>query len=129
MTEATLSITNPEEILALFGPRDQHLRKLRRLFDVSITQRDGHIRVSGDGQSVERAMRSLEKLRLVFRKKGQLSPSDVETVASEEGAIVEGAAAKILLGDEEIDVQYAGRRIKPRTAGQARYVEAIRKLI
>ncbi|MCP4886304.1 PhoH family protein [Rubripirellula sp.] len=127
MTEATLSITNPEEILALFGPRDQHLRKLRRLFDVSITQRDGHIRVSGDGQSVERAMRALEKLRLVSRKKGQLSPGDVETAASEEGAIVEGAAAKIILGDEEIDVQHAGRRIKPRTAGQARYVEAIRK--
>ncbi len=48
MTEATLSITNPDEILALFGPRDQHLRKLRRLFDVSITQRDGRIRISGE---------------------------------------------------------------------------------
>ena len=54
MTEATLSITNPDEILALFGPRDQHLRKLRRLFDVSITQRDGSIRISGDGEGVLR---------------------------------------------------------------------------
>ncbi|MEM1067969.1 MAG: PhoH family protein [Planctomycetota bacterium] len=127
MTEATLSIANPEEILALFGPRDQHLRKLRRLFDVQITQRDGRIRISGDEARVERATRALEKLRHLSRKQGQLSPGDVETAASEEGVIVEGLAPKIVGADEEIDIQHAGRRIKPRTKGQARYVEAIRR--
>ena len=75
MTEATLSITNPEEILALFGPRDQHLRRLRRLFDVSITQRDGRIRISGEDEGVQRATRTLEKLRQISRKKGELKGS------------------------------------------------------
>jgi len=126
MTEATLSITNPDEILALFGPRDQHLRKLRRLFDVSITQRDGRIRISGEGDDVQRATRALEKLRHLSRKKGQLSPGDIDNAASEEGAIVEGATPTIVAGGDEIDIQHAGRRIKPRTKGQAKYVEAIR---
>ena len=125
MTEATLSITNPDEILSLFGPRDQHLRKLRKLFDVTITQRDGRVRISGDEQSVQAATRTLEKLRHVSRKKGGLSAEDIQKAATEEGAVVEGAAPRVLSG-EDIDIQHAGRRIRPRTAGQARYVKAIR---
>jgi phosphate starvation-inducible PhoH-like protein len=125
MTEATLSITNPEEILKLFGPRDQHLRKLRRLFDVTITQRDGRIRISGEGEDVQRATRTLERLRVLSRKKDVLSVEDIDTAATEEGAVVEGAAP--LISGEQIDIQHAGRRIKPRTPGQAEYVEAIRR--
>ncbi len=124
MTEATLSITNPDEILALFGPRDQHLRKLRRLFDVNITQRDGRILISGEGDGVHQATRTLEKLRHLSRKKGELSAGDIDAAASQEGAVIDGCALK-LLGDE-IDIQHAGRRIQPRTPGQATYVEAIR---
>tara|TARA_R110002049_G_scaffold2750_2_gene21674 strand:+ start:538132 stop:539139 length:1008 start_codon:yes stop_codon:yes gene_type:complete len=125
MTEASLSITNPEELLALFGPRDQHLRKLRRLFDVAITQRNGQIRISGEGEDVERATRALEKLRVLSRKNGELSAGDVDTAAYEEGAMVEGAAPQIPAA--EIDIQHTGRKIKPRTPGQSRYVDAIRQ--
>jgi len=125
MTEATLSITNPDEILTLFGPRDQHLRKLRRLFDVRITQRDGRIRISGEGEEdVQRATRTLEKLRHLSRQKGELSPEDIEVAASEEGAVTSGSG--INPSTDEIDIQHAGRRIKPRTPGQAEYVKAIR---
>ena len=146
MTETTLSISNPSEILALFGPRDQHLRKLRRLFDVRITQRDGHIRISGEDEPVQRATRTLEKLRHLSRKQGELSPGDVEQAASAEGVIVEGvivegsraASAPNLGGSnsgggkaggsktDAINIQHAGRRIKPRTPGQAKYVDTIR---
>jgi phosphate starvation-inducible PhoH-like protein len=136
MTEETLSIANPEEILVLFGPRDQHLRKLRRLFDVNLTQRDGRIRISGEDEGVQRATRALEKLRQLSRKKGELSSGDVEQAASEEGAVLEsvnlavaaakGARGGPSRGSEEIDIQHAGRRIKPRTPGQAEYVQTIR---
>ena len=125
MTEATLSITNPDEILTLFGPRDQHLRKLRRLFDVRITQRDGRIRISGEGEeAVQRATRTLEKLRHLSRQKGELSPGDIDVAASQEGAITSSSGLNPTT--DEIDIQHAGRRIKPRTPGQSEYVEAIR---
>jgi phosphate starvation-inducible PhoH-like protein len=126
MTEATLSITNPDEILTLFGPRDQHLRKLRRLFKVTITQRDGRIRISGEGEDVQRATRTLEKLRHLSRKQGELSAGDVDMAACEEGAAVHGAALKLAGSSDEIEIQHAGRRIKPRTPGQAKYVASIR---
>ena len=127
MTEANLAITNPEEILALFGPRDQHLRKIRRLFDVQITQRNGNIRISGEGPAVEKASRALERLRNLTRTQGELSPGDIDRVASQEGVPVEGAIGGTgLASDPEIRIGQTGRRVKPRSGGQRQYVEAIR---
>lgn len=147
MTEATLSIANQQEILDLFGPRDQHLRRIRRLFDVNITQRDGSIRIAGDDPGVKSAARTLEKLRKLSRKNGGISPGDVDQAAFDEGAAIDnpestlqrqralssGSDAGIAnreknpIGQSEIQLQHGGRRVKPRTPGQARYVEAIRK--
>lgn len=126
MSEATLTIGKPDEVLALFGPRDQHLRKLRKLFDVAITHRRGEIRVSGeDDEKVHQATRAIEKLRHLSRKKGALTVGDIENAALEEGIAVEGAVPRI--EGDKIDIQQVGRTIQPRTAGQSRYVEAIRK--
>ena len=148
MTEATLSIANQQEILDLFGPRDQHLRRIRRLFDVNITQRDGSIRIAGEDEGVESAARALEKLRRIARKNGGISPGDVDQAAFDEGASIDnpesmrqrqqalasGNASSShhrekphLAGQGEIQLQLGGRRVKPRTPGQTRYIEAIRK--
>jgi len=148
MTEATLSIANQQEILDLFGPRDQHLRRIRRLFDVNITQRDGSIRIAGEDAGVQCAARTLEKLRIISRKNGGLSPGDVDQAAFDEGAAIDNPESAIQrkralasgnsgstgnrektasFGQAEIQLQHGGRRVKPRTPGQARYVEAIRK--
>ncbi|MCH1496233.1 MAG: PhoH family protein [Rubripirellula sp.] len=153
MTEATLSIANQQEILDLFGPRDQHLRRIRRLFDVSITQRDGSIRIAGDTPGVQSATRTLEKLRKISRKNGGISPGDVDQAAFDEGAAIDNPESvlqrqRALVGGDrtsshhpssnhrekqssdgagEIQLQHGGRRVKPRTPGQSRYVEAIRK--
>lgn len=147
MTEATLSIANQQEILDLFGPRDQHLRRIRRLFDVNITQRDGRIRIAGQDAGVQSAARTLERLRKISRKNGGISPGDVDQAAFDEGAAIDNPESvlqrqraistgqssgiqrdKSLQSDQsEIQLQHGGRRVKPRTPGQSRYVEAIRK--
>ncbi|MGC6445667.1 MAG: PhoH family protein [Rubripirellula sp.] len=147
MTEATLSIANQQEILDLFGPRDQHLRRIRRLFDVNITQRDGRIRIAGQDAGVQSAARTLERLRKISRRNGGISPGDVDQAAFDEGAAIDNPESvlqrqraistgqssgiqrdKSLQSDQsEIQLQHGGRRVKPRTPGQSRYVEAIRK--
>ncbi len=147
MTEATLSIANQQEILDLFGPRDQHLRRIRRLFDVNITQRDGRIRIAGQDAGVQSAARTLEKLRKISRRNGGISPGDVDQAAFDEGAAIDNPESvlqrqRAISTDQgsgmqrdkspppdqsEIQLQHGGRRVKPRTPGQSRYVEAIRK--
>jgi phosphate starvation-inducible PhoH-like protein len=127
MTEATLTVSAPDELLQLFGPRDQHLRKLRQLFDVTITHRNGRVRVAGEGENVSNAMRALEKLRHQVQQRGAIGAGDVERAAAEEGATVStntGATAPL---GEDIAIRHAGRRIRPRTDGQARYVDSIRE--
>jgi phosphate starvation-inducible PhoH-like protein len=125
MHEATLSTAGPDEVLMLFGPRDQHVRKLRRLFSVDITHRDGRVRIAGEEAQVTAAQRTLEKLRVISRSKSGLSIGDVETAAAEEGAVIEnGQPARP--SREAINIQHAGRTITPRTPGQAKYVAAIR---
>ncbi|MEO1527006.1 MAG: PhoH family protein [Planctomycetota bacterium] len=127
MTEATLTVNTPEELLQLFGPRDQNLRKLRQLFDVSITHRNGRVRISGESENVENTVRTLEKMRHQFRRNGTVVRDDVESLAVEEGAEpIGGAVSRAQLG-EDIEIRHAGRRIRPRTEGQAEYVDAIRE--
>src|SRR6056297_1689488 len=92
MTEATLTVNTPDELLQLFGPRDQHLRKLRQLFDVTITHRNGRVRIAGEGDNVSGAMRALEKLRHKIKKQGAIGGEDVQTAAAEEGAKVSGGS-------------------------------------
>jgi phosphate starvation-inducible PhoH-like protein len=125
MTEATLAVTSPDEILALFGARDQHLRTIRRLFDVNITHRQGQIRVSGESGPVQQTTRVLERLRQLSRRKGVLSPLDIQEAAAQEGVGDERpAAVRSDIGD--VEIKHAGRKIQPRTEGQARYVDMIR---
>jgi len=126
MTEATLAVTSPDEILALFGARDQHLRTIRRLFDVNITHRQGQIRVSGESGPVQQTTRVLERLRQLSRRKGVLSPLDIQEAAAHEGVGDERPGA---FRSEVVDVKIrqAGRQVQPRTEGQARYIEMIRK--
>lgn len=126
MNEATLSTAGPEEVLVLFGPRDQHVRKLRRLFGVDITHRDGRIRVAGEEEHVGATLRVLEKLRVIARSKGGLGLGDVETAIAEEGVKVEDGRPPRPKADA-INIQHAGRKITPRTPGQAKYVDAIRQ--
>ena len=125
MTEATMAIQSPDEILALFGARDQHLRTIRRLFDVSITHRQGQIRVTGEPDAVQQTTRVLEKLRQLGRRKGVISPLDVQAIAAEEGVGAEGGHMSVAsVGD--LEIKNNRRKVQPRTEGQARYVEMIR---
>ncbi len=126
MTEATLAISSPEEILSLFGARDQHLRTIRRLFDVTITHREGQIRVTGEPERVEQTTRVLERLQQTLRRSGALSPLDVAEAAAHEGVGDLAAKAVVRADVGDLQIKQTGRKVQPRTDGQARYVEMIR---
>ncbi len=121
MTEATIPLVDSHRALSLFGARDQHLRAIRETLGVSITHRDGEIRVTGDDEAVARAKEALAQLSTQLDVQGVITVDHVSDVlglvtGKRNGQAVAGA----------IDVQ-AARRIMPRTQGQARYIQAIRE--
>src|SRR3954454_14728107 len=120
MTEATIPLVDSHRALSLFGARDQHVRTIREALGVSITHRDGEIRVTGDEAAVARAREALSQLSTQLDASGAITSDHVSDVLG----LVTGKIATPTGG--AIDVQ-AARRISPRTNGQARYIQSIRE--
>ena len=120
MTEATIPLVDPHRVLSLFGARDQHLRAIRDTLGVSIIHRDGEIRVAGEEAAVARATSALSQLNTQLDANGDLSGDQVADVLAR-------VTGKRVISASPIDVVNAAKRITPRTHGQARYAESIRK--
>ncbi len=123
MTEATISSVDHQLVLPLFGAKDQHLRRLIDRFQVNITHRNGQVRIAGeDAVAVAQATDVIEQLTEIVRRHGNLTPDLFnETIARVTG---EAAPAKPIQSIETLQI---GREVRPRTPGQAKYVEAMRK--
>ena len=121
MIETALSVVSSKTLLTLFGACDQHLRKIRDALDVSISTREGQIHIEGDAQAVATATEILERLRAHAQRHGELAPEDITRVlaSAQDGRSSSECAP--------IEVFKVGRRIRPRSAGQAGYIEAVRK--
>lgn len=120
MIQASIPSVEPRLVLPLFGARDQHLRRLREKFKVDITHRDGEIRVTGEEPGVSQVTQVLEQLTSIVRQRGSITPEVFDQTISH------------VTGEEmpyrtpAVDVLQVGRQIRPKTPGQAAYVEAIR---
>lgn len=119
--ESTLSVVSSETLLTLFGACDQHVRRIRNALGVSVTVHDGQIHVEGQDAAVAQATEVLQRLQACVNRQGDLSTDDVSRVL----ASVQGG----LPADDQapIEVFRAGRQIRPRSPGQAGYIEAIRR--
>jgi len=118
MTEATISVVDAKALLSLFGTRDQHLRKIRDALAVDISARDDQIRIQGPDGAVARATEVLDQLKVLVHRQGSLEADQVAQVLSDVTGSSNGGAPAI-------EVLNAGRKVVPRTAGQAQYVQAI----
>ncbi len=119
MVEAIISLPEPQLALSLLGIRDQHLKTIRQALGVTVTHGDGRIRVSGPQEAVERATAVLEQLKSRAERVGGLTEGDVQGVL----AAVTGNGRDA----PPIDIISSGRMIRPRTPGQARYIDSIRE--
>jgi phosphate starvation-inducible PhoH-like protein len=122
MTEATIPLVDSHRALSLFGARDQHLRTIRETLGVSITHRDGEIRVTGEEAAVARAKDALAQLNTQLDTQGVITVDHVSDVLG----LVTGKRNGTAVTGSAIDV-VAARRITPRTQGQARYIQSIRE--
>ena len=122
MNQATISLVAPNLAFSVFGAQDQHLRMVREAFGVAITHRDGEIHITGEDGSVAKATDALERLKNLAERREALGSDDVARVIALVSGVEPGPSSA-----PPIEVFNAGRRIAPRTAGQARYVDTIRR--
>src|SRR5439155_21646368 len=115
-TQVTLSLEDRDEVLLLFGSRDQHLRIIKDALAVRIIARGDKLLIEGPEDQVNQAGRAFAQLRELLARQGKLSIEDVRTILS----VVQHG------GSQNLTVIEGGRHVRPRTDGQARYVHAMR---
>jgi phosphate starvation-inducible PhoH-like protein len=119
MTQNSISVLDSKSLLSIFGPRDQHLRKIRTTLGVEVSARDGRIRIEGEEPAVEQATDVFEQLRTLADQGGAIDEHDVDQALS----MVTGQPGTA--NHPPIAVLQAGRHVRPRTPGQAEYVRAM----
>ena len=126
MAEHIINIERLEQVQGLFGNMDENIRIIEKEFSVRIVFRAGEIRISGDEYGVSRAVQTVEGLITLINKGEALTDQNIRYCIS---LINDGEAEGIVkLTDSEcICVTAKGKPIKPKTIGQKKYVEAIRR--
>lgn len=130
--EITLPLPAAPAMLAITGPTDRNLKLIRDALGVSLTARDQSLRISGDSSAVGRAARVVERLTDAADANRPFTKSQLlELLAEADDARSaypasdpEASAARLAPGDDA-DVYLENRRIKPMTAGQRDYLDAI----
>ncbi|MCC6418701.1 MAG: PhoH family protein [Gemmataceae bacterium] len=117
----TLTLTDQEEAVLLYGPRDQFLKLIRDALSVRLVARGDTIHIEGSAEHVQQAERTFQELRHMLQQQGKLSAEDVRTVL----AVVQRGAERS--GPQTLTIVEGGRHVRPRTDGQARYAQAMRE--
>ena len=118
MTEVKLSVADLDDRVRLFGQFDGTLTALEQRMGVSVRVDGDQIVLSGDGPRVERAKKTLERLIAAARSGEYVSADDVDAASSER-------AARPHQNDAALATTRRGRPVRPRTAGQRAFVDAI----
>jgi phosphate starvation-inducible PhoH-like protein len=119
MPEVTISLDGHDEELAVFGSRDQHLRRVRDALGVKVLARHCEVRVEGDGDRIEMARQVFESMRALHRARRTILSSDVaELIERTLNREEPGAAAAV-------EIREGNRVVRPRSEGQARYLKAL----
>ncbi len=124
-TEKHVRFENPSSMQAVFGNYDENLTLLQREYHVMLTGRGGEIVVSGSPEQTESAVQALQMLGSLADKGQQISEQTVRYVMS---MISDGEAEALQsISTDGICMTVSGKVIRPKTVGQKKYVDAIKK--
>ncbi len=112
-------------ILNVFGQFDSHIRKIEDACKVQIVNRGDDIKISGGEQQTEKAKKILGSLYALAQKGEEISVQNVEYFISMSEDAEFGEAEKVY--DDAICFTANGRPLKPKTLGQKKYTDLIRK--
>jgi len=121
----TMHFENARVVQQMLNNDSKNLKAVETELGVKATARDGWIKIEGPADSVEHAKQFLEIIEGTLKTSGQIKTREFFQalhVAKNDGI----SALKGLVG-EQIHVSPKKATITPKTVGQRRYIEAIRK--
>ena len=126
MSLSELMIDIPAEHEAnVFGQFDVYAKKLERTFHVTLIARDGATKIVGETNAAQKAQRVLTQLLELSKRGNTITEQNVDYAIS---LVFEDQEEGIVEIDRELICHtLQGKPIKPKTLGQKKYVDAIRK--
>ena len=114
-----------EDIISVFGSFDENIKRIEDEFHVSIVNRGTELKVSGDEEAADQAVRTLEGLLTLSSKGEQIDEQRVRYLMNLVREGNDAQVAKMTKG--VICITAKGKPVKAKAVGQQAYVEAIQK--
>jgi phosphate starvation-inducible PhoH-like protein len=123
MERTLITVPTAIPMVALVGPADKNLREIEAAFpNVSLTVRGNEIALRGDVEECDRVEQLITELLVVLRSGQDISPDVIKRSISMLKSNPQKHPAEVLSLNI---VSNRGRTIRPKTANQKSYVEAI----
>ena len=113
-----------EQAVSLFGSFDENVKLIEAQYNVKIISRGSELKVSGEAESVSKAVRAINGLLMLINRGEALSEQNVRYVLS---LVNDGNDDRLseMTGDC-VCITAKGKPIKPKTLGQKKYLESIK---
>ena len=118
-----LTIPDSVDMTALMGPADSLLRRIEAMTDATITVRGNQVSVMGEPVEANRVISIFSQLIQMVSLGETPSPDEVDLLLSRSRTSGETESSFV----DDILLTYRGRALRPKTAGQRRYIEAVRR--
>ena len=123
--ERIVNADRVDDLIAVFGSFDENIKRIEEALNVQIINRGTDMKVSGDEESVDKAVRTLEGL-LALSAKGETI--DEQRVRYLIPLVREGNDDSIAqMAKDVVCITAKGKPIKAKTVGQQKYMKAIQK--
>lgn len=125
MIERIVNADRVEDIISVFGSFDENIKRIEDALQVTIVNRGTDLKVSGDEEATDKAVRTLEGL-LALASKGE--GIDEQRVRYLITLVKEGNDAQVAqMAKDVVCITAKGKPIKAKTVGQQNYMKAIAK--
>ena len=125
MTERIVNAERVEDLIAVFGSFDENIKRIEEALAVSIVDRGTELKVSGDEEAVDKAVRTLEGLLSLAAKGETIDEQRVRYLIT---LVREGNDAQVAqMAKDVVCITAKGKPIKAKTVGQQTYMKAIMK--
>ncbi len=108
----------------IFGSFDSYVKEIEKRFRVTIVNRDGKLKIMGEVPAIEASEKVLDQLTALSRRGNTITQQQVNYILDE---VEEAEDVNMLQIDEDLICHTMnGKPVKPKTAGQKKYVDSIR---
>ena len=125
MIEQTISIERIEDVIDIFGSFDENIKLIEHELDVSVVSRDDQLKISGEAENVLYAVKAVQGLLGLAGRTETITEQNVRYIIN----LVKAGNEEHIndIARDVLCVTAKGKPIKPKTLGQKRYVDAIKK--